>query len=128
MEVRKGSLYKFRKFIDKSYKVPKYYFTGSRKGQIYHTRLRLECSSLRKHLYDKNLVTDPFCSCGDVESTSHFLLQCPMYDVIRNDTILKLNYNINVDMLLYGDPVLSDIQNSGIFSVVQKFIVLTKRF
>ena len=37
-------------------KLPKYYNTGTRMGQILHTRIRLECSSLNAHLYRKNIV------------------------------------------------------------------------
>ena len=37
---------------------PKYFdiFHTSRSGQIYHSRLRLECSSLKHHLYTKTLL------------------------------------------------------------------------
>ncbi len=36
--------------------LPKYYYLGSRMGQILHTRLRLQCSSLNDHLFRRNLV------------------------------------------------------------------------
>ena len=55
----------------------------SRLGQILHARLRLECSSLNHHLYRKNLVESPLCSCGVPEPNSHFLLSCANYNDIR---------------------------------------------
>jgi len=40
---------------------PIYYNSGTRKGQILHSRLRLKCSSLSLHLHDKNLNNVPYC-------------------------------------------------------------------
>ena len=48
---------------------PSYYFTGKRLGQIYHTRLRTKCSSLRHHLLSKHIIECPRCICGSVEDT-----------------------------------------------------------
>ena len=58
-------------------KVPKYYFYGDRFYQVLHTRLRTECSSLNQHLHKRNLVGNPYCICGEVESNTHYLLTCP---------------------------------------------------
>jgi hypothetical protein len=44
--------------------IPFYYYTGSRLGQILHSRLRMQCSSLNQHLYRKNIVDSPNCICG----------------------------------------------------------------
>ena len=44
-----------------------YTIQTSRTGQILHTRIRLECSSLNQHLYKKNLIDSPNCPCGQVE-------------------------------------------------------------
>ena len=52
--------------------VPKYFYSGTRKAQILHTRLRTNCSSLKNDLYSKNLTDSPLCRCGSVENTSHF--------------------------------------------------------
>ena len=45
----------------KSYIIPpqKLYFQGNRLAQIYHARLRTGCSTLRLHLYSKNIIVDP---------------------------------------------------------------------
>ena len=45
-------------------KVPRYYFQGNRHGQIFHTQLRLECSSLKYHLFINNIIDSPNCSCS----------------------------------------------------------------
>ena len=47
-------------------KPPPYYFSGSRLGQIYHARIRLNCS-LRCHLFQKNIIDNPVCKCGEIE-------------------------------------------------------------
>ena len=44
-------------------KPPPYSFSGSRIGQIYHARIRLNCS-LRYHLFQKNIIDNPVCECG----------------------------------------------------------------
>ena len=53
--------------------VPKHFYSGTRKTQILHTRLRTNCSSLNNDLYSKNLTDSPLCRCGSVENTNHFI-------------------------------------------------------
>ena len=36
--------------------VPLFYLDGKRIGQIYHSRLRMDCSSLNHHLFSKNII------------------------------------------------------------------------
>jgi hypothetical protein len=62
---------------------PPYYFIGKRLGQILHSRLRMHCSSLNQHLYSINIVDSPLCQCGAIETTEHYLLYCPLYNVHR---------------------------------------------
>ena len=50
--------------------IPKYYNIGSRKGQILHARLRMNCSSLKHHLFIKNIEVNSVCECGEIETTS----------------------------------------------------------
>ena len=48
----------FKYQLNKHQKPPPMYFhAGTRKGQILHTRIRMECSSLNSHLYSKILST-----------------------------------------------------------------------
>ena len=99
-------------------------------GQILHARLRMNSSSLNEHLFMRNLVVSPYCTCGHVESPSHFLLHCSKYNTLRNETILTINYNVpvNTNLLLFGSEILSIEQNTDIFVKVQKFILKSKRF
>ena len=47
---------------------PKFYSAGSRKEQILHARLRMQCSSLNADLFGKNIIPSPSCSCGGFEN------------------------------------------------------------
>ena len=58
----------------------------SRAGQLYHTRLRLECSSLNYHLYQKNLIDNPYCTCGQLESSTHFF-SCSVTSTMCKDSV-----------------------------------------
>ena len=44
--------------------VPSYFYVGSRLDQILHARLRMKCSSLKEHLFLKNIEPSPLCVCG----------------------------------------------------------------
>ena len=66
-----------RKLSEHRNKPLNYFYYGSRVAQIYHARLRLECSALRHHLLKKNLVESPNCLCGSFETSKHFLFECP---------------------------------------------------
>jgi len=53
-DIRNSPLSVFEKYLSRNVtKPPVFYFEGNRLGQIYHTRLRLECSSLKLHLFIK---------------------------------------------------------------------------
>ena len=108
-------------------KVPTYYNTGCRKGQILHARLRLNCSGLNEHLFQKHIVLSSLCKCGKVESSKHYLLECHNYRLIRTQTIYTLPI-YNVQTLVSGSELISDEENENIFKVVQRFILETGRF
>ena len=112
--------------------VPKYYYTGKRKAQILHTRLRTGCSSLNFDLYSKNIVESPLCACGhgEIENVYHFFLRCPLYPDQRidlNNTISRYTA-LTLNVLLSGDETLPFALNVAIFESVQKYILATKRF
>lgn len=111
--------------------VPPVYFDNtqvSRKAQVLHSRLRLECSSLNQHLHKKNLVDNPFCACGMVESSSHFLLSCVRYNHIRQHYFSTLQHPLTVSILLNGIPTETVERNNFIFRQVQLYILASKRF
>ena len=109
-------------------KSPIYFNSGNRRGQILHARLRLNCSSLNEHLFNRNLIASRLCSCGRIESVKHFLLECNKYSALRRETICTLNLNLTVHCLLYGDRFLTIQENENIFIVVQDYIIRSGRF
>ena len=108
-------------------KSPPYYNSGCRKGQVLHARLRLNCSNLKDHLFQKNIVQINLCECGQVENNRHFLLDCVIYRQIRALTIGTLP-NTSLQTLLFGNVLLSDEENENIFNIVQAFIIDSGRF
>ena len=113
-----------------TYTYPRYFdvIHTTRVGQIYHARLRLECSSLKHHLFNKNIVADPLCSCGAVETTSHYLLTCDNYRNLRIRYLYTIPPPLSVPKLLFGIQEASFNENSFIFKQVQLYILATKRF
>jgi hypothetical protein len=94
---------------------PFYYYTGSRLGQILHSRLRMQCSSLNQHVYRKNIVDSPNCICGLAESTTHYLFHCPRYTTQRQIYINSINVPINLttEILLFESPKLAPNQKAN---------------
>ena len=111
-------------------KPPKYYFICERFVQIQHTRLRTSCSPLSHHLFLKNIVNDPNCTCGTTVTTRNYLFECQRYNRIRNDMLGKVSVHCQptTNTLLFGNTELDYDQNSDIFLAVQKFIIENKRF
>ena len=96
---------------------PFYYYTGSRRGQILHSRLRMQLSSLNQHLCRKNIVDSPSCICGLTESTTHYLFHCPRYTAQRQMYINSINVPINLttEILLFGSPKVAPNKNVELF-------------
>ena len=107
-------------------KRPSYYYIGSRLAQVLHARLRMDSSSLNVHLFLRNLIDNPNCTCGQTETTA----QCRNYSVIRDTTINSLNVlvPITAKLLLYGSTAITDEQNTLIFTKVQKYMLDSKIF
>ena len=125
------SLLSFKHKLEKeTSKTPKYYYCGDRISQILHTRLRTGCSALRYYLYNRNLVPDALCSCGNVENNFHFLLECQRYNVMRREMLQTVSRFTDVSemVLLFGDSNLSDTNNQLVFKAVHRYIYQTKRF
>ena len=108
--------------------VPTYYYVGTRKGQILHARLRMSCSSLNHHLFSRNIVNNPFCTCGEIETTSHYLVYCQNYSDLRANLENILNFPLTYEVLLYGDTEKNFEFNKNVFIQVQNFIISTRRF
>ena len=125
------SVNSFKRFLNQNKTpVPKYYYTGSRKAQILHTRLRTNCSSLNMGLFLKNISDSPLCRCESLQNAQHFFFHCPYFQDQRNELLnAVLQFQTpSLSLLLYGDISLSLEINKTIFENVQRFIVKTKRF
>ena len=127
-----ASIDTFKQFLNSGReKVPKYFYCGSRRDQLLHTRLRTNCSNLNNDLFQKNITDSPLCLCGNLEDDYHFLLVCPLYArqrIILHNSIAQYQFNLTLDLLLFDDLPLSYDANMQIFETVQKYIIDTKRF
>jgi hypothetical protein len=110
--------------------VPSHYYVGERKYQIIHTRLRTHCSSLKEHLFSKNIIESPLCECGDIENTSHYFFSCPRYQDERNVLLNNLSEitTVTLNVLLYGDNSIADDLNEAIVLHIHSYLHRTKRF
>ena len=110
--------------------IPSYFYTGSRIGQILHSRIRTKCSSLNLDLFLKNITESPLCRCGSIENAQHFFFHCRYYEVQRRELMIAVSPYLNpsLKLFLYGDSNLSPEVNSTIFLKVHKYIIDTHRF
>ena len=119
----------FKYQLNKQKKPPPMYFhAGTRQGQILHMRIRMECSSLNSHLYSKNIINSPSCSCGGFESAYYFFFICPIYRHTRNIYLSDVLQTHKTHELLYGKETATDLENEALFLKVQIFIIHSKRF
>ena len=111
-------------------KVPAHFLCGERKLQIFHTRLRTNCSSLSADLFDKNITDSSLCECGARENAYHYFLECPKYTNLRPELISTIYQfcNPSINVILTGSTTLPYDSNVSIFKSVQKYIRDTKRF
>ena len=114
----------------KNVPVPKYFYTGKRKVQILHTRLRTNCSSLNLDIFIKNISDSPMCTCGSVEDTQHYFFHSINFRQQRTELFNEISqYCIpTLNLILYGDLTLSLETNVRIFQAVHKYICNTQRF
>ena len=106
-------------------------------------QLRVGLSPLKSHKMRHNFADTPSDTCNctlNAETTQHFLLECPIYNVLRQelfevvDPILFLNdmdnitANSKVHLLLYGDKKLIFCENRLILKSTIKYINKTGRF
>ena len=89
--------------------VPLFYLDGKRIGQIYHSRLRMDCSSLNHHIYSKNIIDSPLCICGRPETTKHYLFECNRFNKLHQEMMQSISElcEPTLNALLYGVTDLS---------------------
>ena len=126
-----GSHSAFKCYINRDKIIPnKLYFFGERRIQVIHARLRTNCSSLHQHLYFRNIIDSPLCSCGEIESNQHYFFDCRYYREFRDSLFQSVSEitTVSLHTLLFGDETLSLADNEKVFSAVHSYIVDTDRF
>ena len=106
-------------------------------------QLRVGLSPLKGHKTRHNFADTPndTCRCSlNAETTQHFLLECPIFNVHRQelfelvDSILLLNdmhnvgERIKVNLLLYGHEKLNFYENQAVLKATICFIGKSGRF
>ena len=139
----KPSLMTFKRAVLHEYGVqrPSLFFSyGSKENNILHTRLRLEASLLKTHLFRlyPNKVQSTACACGcPFETNNHFFFICPLYQIPRVElnrvliSIIPDYSNLSVKekicVILSGSG-LNAGDGLAVANAVQRFIVKSQRF
>ena len=131
------SIFKFKselKNLNPHRRVPKHYEYGHRKLNIVLTQLRCSASTLNYDLYRVNILSDPSCRCGsDREDSNHYFLECSKYANIRNRLFQNLQWlpiycPVNLELLTFGNSLLTNEQNELVFKHVFEYIKGSERF
>ena len=112
-------------------KIPSYYIYGNRRLSVLHARMRNSCSNLNSDLFNNFLSPDPLCSClMESENAEHHLFKCNTYNGQRLVLFHSLrNYlPLRLEVLLFGNPNLTEDDNTVIFEAVHTFIRTSTRF
>ena len=104
-------------------------------------RIRLGLSHLREHKFQHNLQEsiNPLCNCShDIESTTHYLLHCPLFVNERStfsSTLSSLDcnlldnaYSTLTKTLLFGNTSFKSNKNLKNLIATIDYILSTKRF
>lgn len=143
-ELRNKDMSDFKTELGWLLKPPKIrlYSIGSKFGNSIHTQLRVGKTQLNDHLFTMRLTNTTGCLCHEpVESTEHFLLDCFLYEVERQELFANISgllikkldkYNRNdlVTALLFGERIHDSeryLHNKQLFKTVQNFLIKTKR-
>ena len=93
----------------------------STKGEITVIQLRTGYARLNKYLHKINIVDCNKCQCGQIESISHYLLECSLYENERENLrrnlfqtcgIIHLDLNLLLDVNIAPDK---DWKQLGIY-------------
>ena len=109
----------------------KLFYLGNRRDNVILSKLRMNCSELKSHLYNLKIITDKSCICGYVnEHPVHFFFDCPLYSEPRRRLHEKIiqKSTFTLRTLLYGDNTLSYEDNIDIITNTIEYIKETKRF
>lgn len=112
---------------------PKWYYSGTRILSINHAKLRMLCSPLNDHLFSHiHVIDSPDCLCGHFrENNKHFLIDCPLYLIERNqmfNKLMQIGFQPSLNNILYGNSQYTEECNIMAFSIIQEYIAATGRF
>ena len=65
----------------------------------------IECSSLNEHLFQRNLVSNPNCTCGIVEHNNHYLHCCPKYDLACAEMLMTVQQLLPDNIPITSDTI-----------------------
>ena len=125
---------RLKAFMKSTSAVKQRFYTGNRKLQIAHTRIRLMNSNLNADLYQRNIKPSASCECGNEnEDANHYFFVCPLHAIPRLSMINQLQQQSNVvnvcmEVILNGDNSMDEDSNVQIFKTVQHYIKETRRF
>ena len=119
-------LVKLNTFYPEMTNPPLFFYNGSRKAHIIHCKLRLGMSDLNYDLLKRHLTTNSSCDCGErKEISEHYILHCPGFIHLRQNTIFKLAANLlSITTLVQGGPNIYELINKAILD----FIAQSGRF
>ena len=120
----------------------KHYSRGiSKYANALHTQLRVGQSYLNAHGFKINLKDDDLCLCHRSETTSHYFLDCFLYQVERESLFNKISEYLprfktftkskKLETILFGfnlSNIEPDQRNISVAFAVQNYIIKTKRF
>ena len=63
------------------------------------------------------------CECGEIENTPHFFLHCNLYGQLRHALLDRVSTYCQptVNVFLFGNTDLTDVENAELFSTVQDY-------
>ena len=108
------SLSSFKRILDKDKPISKklLFFYGERRLQVLHARLRNDCSALKQHLVWKNIIEDPLCRCGEIESNKpYFFANFIVILGQHSDNVFAKYLIIILTSSFFGDNNLSLAEN-----------------
>ena len=123
-------LFDFRPKVD--FKLNHVFDSPSGKRAV--AQLRTGYARLNEYLHKINVVDSSECQCGEVESVSHYLLICPLYENEREQMRRNLFQNcgiINLDMNTLLDARKEDELKEWrdiILTELETYVAGTKRF
>ena len=125
-----GNLSEFKKHLKKNdERPPKFYYTGKRRGQILHTRIRMGCA-LKSQLFNMHIIDSELCDCGNgPETVLHYFEECPLYHDLRQELLRKyLGLTETGEHYTIGIEKASMKENTMLFKAITDYIEKTGRF